>query len=181
MDNELTKIIEQLVTSSSVMELVKVMQPLDMVAVLVRDFDLCPHDASKATLNLIKHSHDVHYESDLTPGADMKRWHFPPDPRQEPSEWPFDDMTKAVMDPKNKGKKRPLMQGKDDGEGNALHQKNAPHFKGNAGFTKDGYSGWSKSPSDKEFNLPGEENPSVGVPPIIFRFSTTDKHTGHRK
>jgi len=51
-------------------------------------------------------------KTDTTPRFPFKRYEFPPAPIAEPEGFPYDDMNKAGMNPKNKGKKRPLMQGK---------------------------------------------------------------------
>lgn len=58
--------------------------------------------------------------------ADVPRHHFPPDPRDEPEEWPFDDMTVASMKPSHRSPKRPLTAAKDNSDSRAWKQKGNP-------------------------------------------------------
>jgi len=137
---------------------------------------------------------------DITPKFIFYKHQFPPDPRGEVDDWPYDDMTKTGMKPVNKSRKRPLMMGKnpldqdlrkrqpggDGAGGGGIYQKNSPHFSdnsmstaGNSSWSKRGVAGWSSSPPGKEFDLPYKENeeeisieknPPVGTPVPMFGF-----------
>src|SRR5690606_36316732 len=77
-----------------------------------------------------------------SPTIIIPRHHFPPDPRQKVGDWPYDDMTTAAMDIKNKGRRRPLMQGPldlrkrqpggDGAGGQGIYSKNCPHNRDNS-------------------------------------------------
>lgn len=144
-DYELQRFIDKLIKNKKALEFVKIMEPLDVVKVFVKDFELCPHDASRATLGLIKqgisfpsietnkqypvpplvrgddekrneHIVKPYGKTDITPRYIIFRHQFPPDPREtEPEEWPYDAMTKASMKPSTKQRKRPLTTGKKVG------------------------------------------------------------------
>ena len=116
-----------------------------------------------------------------TPFPVIPRHHFPPDPRSRPSEWPYDAGTSQAMNPKNRGRKRPLTTGKDVGDkklkpvfkgpldtdfrqqptssapASGVYQKTF-HSKDNntpsssSSWSIQGYPGWSRSPKDKEYN-----------------------------
>jgi hypothetical protein len=48
-----------------------------------------------------------------SPRWPFKRSEFPPDPKSEPEDWPYDQLTIIAQDPKSKSQKRPLMAGKN--------------------------------------------------------------------
>lgn len=151
--------LDRLMKNKKILDLVKVMKPLDIAKVVAVEFELQPKDAARTAVDLIvRDAHrDAHREglaspsietnkqypvppthkrkapklfepedleegpalskpytkTDITPKFVIKRWHFPPDPRDEPLGWPYDDMTKAGMEPKNKARKRPLTAARD--------------------------------------------------------------------
>jgi len=124
-------------------------------------------------------------KTDITPKFDFPRHHFPPDPRSEPGEWPYDAMSKASMSIKNKGKRRPLMNSKENkpnkvryaikGVFDTDHKLNAPgadagggvHSKVSHSYDNSmssrgsswptrGYAGWSSSPPGAHFSDPND-------------------------
>ena len=116
-------------------------------------------------------------KTDMTPRFNIKRREFPPDPRSLPDEWPYNDMNVAGMDPKNKGKKRPLMQGKNPlipdlrkhqrggdtwgGSGNITGKfgshSSDNHMSVGSVVSTVGDPGWSRSPPGKEFDSPNDK------------------------
>lgn len=220
---ELKALVEKLVADTKVLGLVKMMQPVDVVAIISKDLDLFPDEAERVTSSLLHHAHncegmsspgiesnkkypvpeklrkkDIEEYINIVPKYDFSRYHFPPDPVDEPGEWPYDDMTKAAIDPKNKSRKRPLMQGPldtdlrknqpggDGAGGKGIYSKNAPHNRHNStpsgrSWDRKGTPGWSSSPQGKEFSLPGEENPPVGAPiPKFFGGHSEPRKHGER-
>lgn len=182
-DKQLKDLVSKLVADKKVMGLVKLMQPTDVIAVISTDLDLQDEDAENVVANLIQHAHGAHYEGMASPGieklpypvpssirrdntktediSDLSPHQFPPDPREEPKKWPYDAMTKAGMDPKFKGKRKPLMQGPfdpnlkknrpgGDAGANALQSAPQPH----ADNSYHGRAGWSSTPPGKEYDLP---------------------------
>jgi hypothetical protein len=203
MSEDLKDLIGKLKANGKVMGLVKLMKPMDVVAVISTKMELCDRDAKFVTKNLLQHKESyINNLGALVP--DIKRYHFPPDPIEEPGQWPYDDMTKAAMDPHNKGKKRPLMtsldpldidpQAKDQSgtSDSGLYLKSPPHAQGNSmpvsgrSFDKRGTPGWSASPPGKEFELPDNidvTKPSpVGSPiPNFFGGRNPDRRMGFRR
>jgi hypothetical protein len=143
-------LVEKIVASEKLMGMVRRALPFDLVIALA-DLGLSPHDASRTALELIKR--DTR-ESTLAGNPDpIDRHLFPPDPKQEPAEFPYDAMTIAGMEPGNKGHKRGLTNSVDIyknqpgvGAGKGIQRKSAPHMK----YGSD--KGWSKSLG--QFDLP---------------------------
>jgi hypothetical protein len=101
-----------------------------------------------------------------TPTTDAQ---FPPKPRSNSAEFPYDSNTLFITDPKIKGQKRPLMQGYEPtsksnkepgGSGLGIFQKATPNVNQNStpdigsSWDKNGVAGWSRSLQYKEFDLP---------------------------
>lgn len=124
---------------------------------------------------------------DITPRFVFNRGEFPPDPRdRNDPDWPYDDHTKAGIDPKNKGRKRPLMTSKDptkkkfifkqdlasgqpggDGAGGGGLQQTTRQGDGSmpgsgTSWQRKGTApGWASSPPGKEFDLPDDTKESI--------------------
>lgn len=167
------------------------MTPLDVANVFARSLDLQPRHAALLTVRLIKHIHlselfspagetnaqypvpNKHTTTDFEEsvfGPELNMNELPPGPRSNAGDWPYDPNTVAIMDPKSKSQKRPLMQGAFSyepsktnnvgGSGNATFSKNGPHNAdgfssvSSNSYTKQGIPGWSSSPADKEYDLP---------------------------
>lgn len=227
-DMDIKRVVDSLMKKKKVVELVALMKPLDVAKIVAGDLGLCPKDASRATVDLIKHAHTSRYEGLSAPSIeklpypvpdsqdksgepmlsdptydehiarpfgktvnvqapDVVRWHFPPDPRDEPEGWPYDDATTAGMDPKARSPKRPLMTAKDNnGEkitvytfrsfnpdmrqpggdgagGGGVYRKAGVNVRHNnmssrgQSWDRKGMPGWSSSPRGQEFDLPGDE------------------------
>lgn len=167
-DHELETYINDLVQKQSVLDLVKLMQPLDIAKILLKSFDLRPRQAAMITVNLIKHIHMK--ENPLVHTPDMNQDEFPPEPIMRAASWPYDPMTIGISDPKNKGGRKPLMQGafdyrpsREDAVGrnpNGVFSKDSSqHTDGSSSissnsYTQQGIPGWSSSPNGEEFDLP---------------------------
>ncbi len=133
-------IVEKLVKSGKVNELVKTMKPLEMVKAFA-EMGLSPRDASLATVGLLKKMSEMYATSKMMP---------------EPEGWPYDGVTISIMDPKNKTRRHPINNGIDreldplvptDGtSGGATQQKSMGHFVNG--------QDWSKNPQNRDFDLP---------------------------
>lgn len=198
---ELKDLVTKLVANEKVKGLVKMMEPQDVVAVMEMDLELHKDVAKSVVANLLNHisregmaslgiefnkkypvppqirrdnEMDEFYINNLGQmNPDLDPNTLPPKPREEPDEWPFDGMTKAAMDPKNRTPKSPLMQGPFDpnlkkrqaggdyGGSQGIYSKNSPHFDNSTStsgrsYDAKGKPGWSSSPPGKEFDLPDE-------------------------
>jgi hypothetical protein len=115
------------------------------------------------------------------PDHTFNNWEFPPNPLElgkRDNDWPYDPMTKQIMDPKDSGKSRrgmPLMNGYDPAEekpgdriakgqpgvsGLGTFQKMEPHSDGDmssfgSSVNTQGVQGLSRSPAGKEYDMPG--------------------------
>lgn len=56
-DVDIKRIVDRLLTKQETVELVKLMKPLDVANVVAVDLGLCSKDASRTTVDLIKHAH----------------------------------------------------------------------------------------------------------------------------
>jgi hypothetical protein len=63
---------------------------------------------------------------DITPKFVITRHHFPPDPYSKEDDWPYDDMTVAGMNSKNKSRKKSLTTAKDNSDTRSWKQKGNP-------------------------------------------------------
>jgi len=212
-DMQLKDLIGKLIANENVIGLVKMMQPMDIVAVISVDLDLQDGDAESVVANLLQHARhegmglpgietnkqypvpakirrDNEVEEDYINNLgqmnpDISPDHFPPEPRPDAVGWPYDGMTKAIMDPKNKGRKRPLMQGVFDpnfkkrqpggdyGGSQGIYSRETPHAdnsQSSSGRSYDakGRPGWSSSPPGKEFDLPNEIPDEEDLPDNII-------------
>jgi len=230
-DRDIGRVIDKLISTKKVLDIVKLMQPLDIASVVAVELDLHPLDAARAAVGLIKHNHDVHYEGlaggsietnkefpvppdrrrknhvdpevgieagyhkdegmmakpqgkiDVTPRHVIPRHHFPPDPRDRPEGWPYDDATVAGMEPRGRGHLRGLTTGPPvryvfkqahpfrtdlrlnqpggDASAGGIYQKSR-HSRDNSTpsggktWSKQGSPGWSSSPPGKEFDMPDD-------------------------
>lgn len=185
-NNKIKEIIELLVKNNQLLGLLKLMQPRDLFNVFVQDFELSAHDAQSISLELLK---QVKEGPSMGIGApDMPLHQFPPQPMAEPQEFPYDDMTLSVMDPKNKVVSKPLTSGFDkkiyqfepDNTVAGNYMKSAPHFKGNSmntfsnGYFSQGIPGLSSAPLDKETIPPTRGEPKIGVTaPVVTSLDAT--------
>lgn len=213
---KLENLVAKLAANEKLVELVKMMEPSDIIAVVTVDLGLQPQDAENLTNNLLKHVEgmsglavdstvsnkypvpsnlrkpndtDISVEEDagnfinnlgsLVP--DMNPDYFPPQPRPDPEEWPYDKATVAYMDPHNKGQKRGMMDAKDNdppgenpfnanlkkrlqpggdyGGSQGIYSRDTPHFdnpdsSSGRSYDAKGKPGWSSSPPGKQFDLP---------------------------
>lgn len=215
-------LIAKLVANKKVVELVKMMQPSDVQAVITVDLGLHDDDAQSVVHDLVKHAEglsgpaidgdvskkypvpsvlrkpsDEIEESDnftnnlggIAPEMDPDQ--FPPPPRPEPGNWPYDAMNIAAMDIKNKGKKRGMMDaftppgedpfnanlkkrlqpGGDYGGSQGIYSRNSSHFdnsQSSSGRSYDGKGrpGWSRTPPGKEFDMPIDDDDMPKADPI---------------
>jgi len=198
---------DRLFSNKKVLDIVSKLNPIDIVTVLVRDASLTPRDASKVALSLIKKTEGMSSPGietnkefpvpasskrgtprffnpeDITPIDDIdeadtfQRHQFPPDPRPEAGDWPYDDHTVQGLKPKNRSRLKSLTAGKNNVSyvfkktpksppatvGMGIHAKSAPHAAGNStpsggsSYTRQGTPGWSSSPTGAEFDLPNEK------------------------
>ena len=188
MNENIQNMLERLVSKQEIVELVKVMKPIEIMKVLAQDHALCASDAAQLAFGLLSSVGDVQkedYTSIPIGPPEINGNQFPPPPRARPAEFPYDAMTVAGMDPKNKAHKRSLTMGKKDsasikvllkkgifdpemslnqpggdgGNGTQISMKpgsgNMPG--GGSSWSKQGVAGWSSSPPGKEFKLPDEE------------------------
>ncbi len=109
----------------------------------------------------------------------IDRHHFPPDPREEPGDYPYDDVFVNYMN--NPKRKKPLMTGRepkvrtkrnplnpnlgagqpggDGAGGGGMHRRASGNgaMPGSGGsFTTAGTAGWSSSPAGQEFEIPSK-------------------------
>jgi hypothetical protein len=165
-DHEIETYVNDLVAKQSVLDLVKMMQPLDVAKILLKSFDLRPRQAALITVNLIKHIH-MKEGNGLFFTPEMNPNEFPPEPKIRAASWPYDPGTLAASDPKNKDGRKPLMQGafdyrpsKGDPTANGLGIKssmssgNGSSSMSSKSITTQGIPGWSSSPEGEEFDLP---------------------------
>ncbi len=147
-------IVEKLVKSGKVNELVKVMKPLEVVKAFA-EMGLSPHDASRATIGLFKKLGETNFINFSNASSDRR--HFASTTKSRPQGWPYDDMNVAGMEPSVQTKRKPLMNGVFDKEinpyvpadgtaGSGTQQKNAPHNI----IGRD----WSENPQNKDFQVP---------------------------
>jgi hypothetical protein len=61
-DLELSRFVDRLSKKKEIIDLVKLMQPLDVAKVIAIDLELCPMDAARTTVDLIKYVHKVDFE-----------------------------------------------------------------------------------------------------------------------
>lgn len=203
-DNEIKDIIDKLIANQKVVELVKMMQPVDIVAVISTDLGLQSQSASSVVSNLLRriegvaspaietnkqypvpsvirrdNNVDEDFVNNLGQTApEMNPDEFPPEPRKKPGEWPYDAMTTAAMSPKNKGRRRGMIDSKTPGENpfnanlkkrlqpggdyggsQGIYSRNSPHFdnpdsSSGRSYDAKGKPGWSSSPPGKQFDLP---------------------------
>ena len=182
-----------------VLGLLKIMKPLDLVNILMKKMDLRPKEASRIVVNLLKKVHtkeslqELDFVSFIPKPIDKGRG-FPPPPIKRPTEWPYDNMTVAIMDPHSKGKKKGLTTSFDpadgapgledpniiiadpskvrrDGPGHGapgLQQKNSPHSID--GDQSSSSSSWSKTGpkgwarSMKSFDMPDNSSSQQADP-----------------
>lgn len=152
-DREIERYVDLISRNEKIVGLVQLTKPLEIAKIISVNLDLCPKNASKVAVGLVRRINDglaapsietnMEYpipsstkkyspedmdidefiatfnevsapggKVDITPKFDFRRDQFPPDPRSKADEWPYDDMTKAGMDPKNKSRKRPLNMSK---------------------------------------------------------------------
>jgi hypothetical protein len=183
-------------SNKKVLDLVKIMKPLDVVRILVKKVDLHPKEASRIAVDLLKKIHGSSLKEldfiDYTPKFIDKTKTPTPMGAPRPTGWPYDDMTKSIMDPHTKGKKMPLLQGVEKMKKNnpggyspGLQQKVEPHSmdgsqsSSSSSWSKDGVKGWSKAMGSYE--IPDNEaQPLVSTPPQ-FVPNTKQKRMGFRK
>ena len=138
----LRDLISKLIANEKIIGLVKLMKPMDIFAVVSVDLGLQKGDAESVVANLLQHARhegmaspgietnkdypvparirrDNEIEEDYVNNMgqmnpDISPDQFPPKPRSEPGEWPYDAMNVAGMDLKNKGRKRGLTSGKSN-------------------------------------------------------------------
>jgi hypothetical protein len=178
MSIDVNKIVETLLMNKKILGLVKLMQPHDVVHVLVKDLGLKPQDSARAALGLLKKV-NPHFIKAVDAEVKKIKEHpfnpmgktgyqqgpvdgipnhqFPPDPyrRNKDKSWPYDDMNLAWQNVKA-GPKRGLESMSPGVDGTGIHSKRLPH-------TMIGdKNGFSSSPPGKEFNLPDEIQDEFG-------------------
>lgn len=193
---DLRDLIAKLTADERVMGLVAIMQPLDVFAVVSSNFELQHEDAKKVVSHLLNcvregmaspgiesnkkypvpavirrgnenlDEYGINNVGQATPDLDPNT--LPQQTPPEADDWPFDAMTKAIMDPHAR-RKRPLMQGPFDpnleknkpGMGASGIQSRNVHpvdnstSQGGTLATK-GSAGWSSTPQGKEFDIPDD-------------------------
>jgi len=116
----------------------------------------------------------------MIPKFDIKRHQFPPDPHEQPDEYPYDDMNVAIMNSPLKGRKRSLTAGKNNIQafmkglfdtdidsrqsgGSGMGYDGRPTTKSgdmsmnSRSWNKRGMPGWASSPFGKKFDLPTDD------------------------
>lgn len=83
-DRDISSVVDKLIMNKKILDIVKLMAPLDIAKVIAIELDLHPVDSAKAALGLIKHNHDVHYEG-LAGGSieTNKQYPIPPAKRRK--------------------------------------------------------------------------------------------------
>ena len=201
---------EAMCKNKKALDLVMRLKPTDLMKSLISDMALVPKDAAKVVMSLRKQAESVMVRRDFPTPTTLKgddevinsltnpeeldefagahgpesppRHHLPPDPIDEPGEWPYDDMTTAGMATKNKQRKRSITSSKKPKKrinryvfgnvndkdlavtapgvsGKGVSQKSAPHSDGDqpsggSSWSTRGRPGWSSSPPGKEFEIP---------------------------
>ena len=71
---DVKRLVREFLTDKKVVGLVKLVQPIDLVKALARDFGLHPKDAVSVTLDLIKGSDPVKFENLVREGLPLGSW-----------------------------------------------------------------------------------------------------------
>ena len=171
---QIRNIAELLIKNRKIIDLVKKMNPSDVVLIISKDLSMHGDDAKKVSDLMIKHMHDVQYDSvkEQPQGISMipqtiHKHQFPPEPRPGESEWPYTDMNVTYMNNRT-GRKRGMFETDElelnapGGTGAGLMSKSTPHMKlgQDAGFAK----------ALGQYDLP------VGRPVPKFVFHSGDKN-----
>lgn len=102
---------ESLLHNKALLGLVALMHPIDIVTVLVKDFDLAPKAAAQAAGALISQASAGMQKEDPTDSIvgvepiDIKISQFPPAPRKKNDDWPYDGATVNMMNAPSKRKR----------------------------------------------------------------------------
>ena len=190
----MNSLFEKLVKNQIVIGLVQKMQPVEVALVIHKQLGLETNDAAKLAHELFstlgKNSSygqpKLKVKEDYVnffPSFNIQAKDFPPPNRERPEDWPYDAMNRAAMDPHSKAQKRPLMTGMEksftdknkpggDATGiyglNPISKHNNLSISSNS-WSKEGVPGLSKSPSNKEFDVPDNHgNAGIGSTPPTF-------------
>lgn len=175
----MNNLLEKLLAQHVVVGLVKKMQPVEVALIVHRQLGLSPVDSAKVVHDLFsKIQNDKSYGQDIKqedyinmfPDFQIQAKDFPPPNRQKSDDWPYDPMSIATMDLKNRTRNRPLTNehpfksysdlNKVGGDATGIYGIDNPTSQFNNistssnSWSKEGVPGWSKSPSNKEFDLP---------------------------
>ncbi len=160
MSNDLFKVMKyahDLSKNKKIIDLVKIMNPLDVAKVFQSKLDIKPKEAAFLFAHFVK-------ESGLTEWAETNPNHFPPPPQANSgNEFPYDPETVLTMKPSSKHKR--ALETLGDGEASNIAGLN-PGVSGNydsqnlsgdmptSGGTvaNQTHPGWSSSPQGKEYN-----------------------------